>query len=80
MEFAKIAVKLTIDDYLLKIQKRKTAEINEAISEEALKQRETVEDLLRMFDALPDGQSGGFILLPGREEHRTQRKAPVELD
>lgn len=78
VEFVKIIVKNTIDDYLVNIQNRKTAEIDGTLADEVLRQRQTVTELLDLFGAVPDSHSGGFILIP--EHERREDQGVEELD
>ncbi|KAI3000681.1 hypothetical protein CBS147346_6871 [Aspergillus niger] len=49
VEFVKLIIENSIDDYLLNLQTHKTAIITGAMGERALAGRDTIEDLLRMF-------------------------------
>lgn len=74
-------MKSTIDEYLLDIQQRKSIDIKETIGDDVLEQRETVNDLLNLFNAVPDSDTGGFILIPDKRERRTEEDDEViELD
>lgn len=81
VEVVKIIVTGTIDRYLLDIQQRKSEEIKDTIGDEALQQRDTVDNLLKMFGAVPDSQ-GGFVLLPdgGRERRREMEEDEEDED
>ncbi|RMJ24260.1 helicase [Aspergillus sp. HF37] len=86
VEVIKIIVNETVDDYLLRVQDRKSAAIKETIGDEVLAQRETVKDLLEMFGAVSDCDNGGFLLIPERERRRAREEGEegedevVELD
>lgn len=79
VEFVKIVVRGTIDDYLLEVQNRKSVEIDDTIGKEALEQRETIAKLLELFGAVQEGQERGFILMPRRKEQQEEREV-AELD
>jgi hypothetical protein len=79
VEVVKIIVTGTIDRYLLDIQQRKSDEIKDTIGDEALQQRDTVDNLLKMFCVVPDSQ-GGFVLLPDGEKERRHKMEEDEED
>lgn len=67
MEFVKIIIKDSIDEYLLKIQTRKTANISGTMGDEVLKDRDSIIDLLKMFGgAVIEEPAGGIFIQPRR--------------
>ncbi|OJK01489.1 hypothetical protein ASPACDRAFT_26205 [Aspergillus aculeatus ATCC 16872] len=61
VEYKKIIVSETIDDYLLRLQSEKLASIEETIGDEKLKGRDTMAELLNMF-ADVQVENGAFRL------------------
>jgi hypothetical protein len=49
VQIVKVIVQNTIDDYILQLQTKKSADINSTIGEEALQKRDTIVGLHRMF-------------------------------
>ncbi|PWY94320.1 SNF2 family helicase [Aspergillus sclerotioniger CBS 115572] len=62
VQFVKLIVESSIDDYLLDLQTRKTAGITSTMGEDVLKDRDTIEDLLRMFAHVEKDSNGVFHL------------------
>ncbi|KAF7158292.1 hypothetical protein CNMCM5623_003061 [Aspergillus felis] len=60
VEIVKIIVQNTIDDYILQLQTKKSANINSTIGEEALQKRDTIIDLLEMFAEIEMQENGGI--------------------
>ncbi|KAE8143056.1 SNF2 family N-terminal domain-containing protein [Aspergillus pseudotamarii] len=49
VEFVKITIKDSIDEYLLKMQTRKTANLSGTMGDDVLKDRDSIIDLMKMF-------------------------------
>ncbi|OJJ77117.1 hypothetical protein ASPBRDRAFT_112628 [Aspergillus brasiliensis CBS 101740] len=64
VEFVKLIVENSIDDYLLQLQTYKTAVITGTMGEEVLDERDTVEVLLRMFADVEKDSRGVLRLTP----------------
>ncbi|GKZ21238.1 hypothetical protein AbraIFM66951_011629 [Aspergillus brasiliensis] len=64
VEFVKLIVENSIDDYLLQLQTYKTAVITGTLGEEVLDERDTVEVLLRMFADVEKDSRGVLRLTP----------------
>ncbi|PYI15018.1 hypothetical protein BO99DRAFT_393537 [Aspergillus violaceofuscus CBS 115571] len=62
VEYKKIIVGETIDDYLLRLQSEKLASIDQTIGDEKLKSRDTMEELLNMFADVEVDPNGAFRL------------------
>ncbi|PYH97546.1 hypothetical protein BO71DRAFT_447895 [Aspergillus ellipticus CBS 707.79] len=62
VEFVKILVNNSIDEYLHRLQTTKTAEITSIMGEDVLKDRDTVEDLLKMFGHVETDERGAWHL------------------
>ncbi|PYI36731.1 hypothetical protein BP00DRAFT_385567 [Aspergillus indologenus CBS 114.80] len=62
VEYKKIIVSETIDDYLLRLQLEKLASIDQTIGDEKLKSRDTMEELLNMFADVEVDPNGAFRL------------------
>ncbi|PYH77327.1 hypothetical protein BO82DRAFT_423791 [Aspergillus uvarum CBS 121591] len=62
VEYKKIIVSETIDDYLLRLQSEKLASIDQTIGDEKLKSRDTMEELLNMFADVEVDPNGAFRL------------------
>jgi hypothetical protein len=60
VEIVKIIVQNTIDDYILQLQTKKSANINSTIGEEALQKRDKIVDLLKMFAEVEMQENGGI--------------------
>ncbi|GFF45695.1 DNA repair protein RAD5 [Aspergillus udagawae] len=60
VEIVKVIVQNTIDDYILQLQTKKSANINSTIGEEALQKRDTILDLLEMFAEFEVQENGGI--------------------
>jgi SNF2 family DNA or RNA helicase len=60
VEIVKIIVQNTIDDYILQLQTKKSANINSTIGEEALQKRDKIVDLLKMFAEVEMQGNGGI--------------------
>ncbi|KAF4169181.1 hypothetical protein CNMCM6936_009178 [Aspergillus lentulus] len=60
VEIVKIIVQNTIDDYILQLQTKKSANINSTIGEEALQKRDKIIDLLKMFAEVEVQENGGI--------------------
>lgn len=73
-------VENTIDNYLLDMQNRKSVEIKGTIGDEVLKQRETVNNLLKMFRDIIISQGGRFLPIPDGESRHAGEEAVIELD
>ncbi|RHZ74032.1 hypothetical protein CDV55_109135 [Aspergillus turcosus] len=67
VQIVKVIVRNTIDDYILQLQTKKSADINSTIGEEALQKRDTIIDLLEMFAEIEMQDNGGIrVELPGK--------------
>ncbi|RAK99458.1 putative SNF2 family helicase [Aspergillus ibericus CBS 121593] len=73
VQFVKLIVESSIDDYLLDLQTRKTAGISSTMSEDVLKDRDTIETLLRMF-AHVEKDGNGVLHLQATTSSRNVRK------
>ncbi|PKX97366.1 putative SNF2 family helicase [Aspergillus novofumigatus IBT 16806] len=62
VEIVKIIVQNTIDDYILQLQTKKSANINSTIGEEALQKRDKIIDLLKMFAEVEVQENGGIVV------------------
>lgn len=62
VEYKKIIVSETIDDYLLRLQSEKLASIDQTIGDEKLKSRDTMAELLNMFADVEVDPNGAFRL------------------
>jgi hypothetical protein len=60
VEIVKVIVQNTIDDYILQLQMKKSANINSTIGEEVLEKRDTILDLLGMFAEIEMQENGGI--------------------
>ena len=64
----KMIVKDTIDDYLLRLQLKKTAEINSTMDAKVLENHSTVKSLLEMFGAIvKENENGTFSVTRNRK-------------
>lgn len=67
----KMIVEDTIDDYLLKLQLKKTAGINSTMDSKVLENRATVKSLLEMFGAtVEENENGAFIVTRNRKSRK----------
>lgn len=60
VQIVKVIVRNTIDDYILQLQTKKSANIDSTIGEEALQKRDTIVDLLSMFAEVEVQENGGI--------------------
>ncbi|KAJ5091919.1 hypothetical protein NUU61_006789 [Penicillium alfredii] len=72
VEYVKLIIKGAIDEYMLKLQKEKTAKINTVMSQEALNGRDEVKKLLEMFCDLGEKDGGGFWISGNRKLAKSQ--------
>ncbi|RJE26305.1 helicase [Aspergillus sclerotialis] len=79
VQFVKLVIKDTIDEYMLDMQQEKTVEINNTIGDDVLKQRNTIRELMRMFGY---GRKGhGFRVVPdGFEEDSSAEEIDYDSD
>ncbi|EAW17706.1 putative helicase [Aspergillus fischeri NRRL 181] len=78
VEVVKIIVQNTIDDYILQLQTKKSANINSTIGEEALQKRDKIIDLLKMFAEVEMQENGGIRVEIRRKGNKPTKatKAP----
>ncbi|PYI08997.1 SNF2 family helicase [Aspergillus sclerotiicarbonarius CBS 121057] len=74
VQFVKLIVESSIDDYLLDLQTRKSAEIRSTMGEDVLKNRDTIEDLLRVFAHVEKDSNGVFHLQPKTSSRDVKKK------
>ncbi|PKY03745.1 hypothetical protein P168DRAFT_270237 [Aspergillus campestris IBT 28561] len=68
VQCVKMIVEDSIDEYILKIQARKAAEISNTMGLDVLKDRDTVRSLLEMFGAtVEENENGAFIVTRNRK-------------
>ncbi|KAE8354396.1 SNF2 family N-terminal domain-containing protein [Aspergillus coremiiformis] len=70
VEFVKIIVKNSIDEYLLKMQTRKTVDITSAMGDDILKDRNSIIELLTMFGGTVHEDEAGMIFVERIRQHR----------
>ncbi|GAQ09582.1 hypothetical protein ALT_6903 [Aspergillus lentulus] len=73
VEIVKIIVQNTIDDYILQLQTKKSANINSTIGEEELQKRDTIIDLLKMFAEVEVQENGGIRVEVRRKGEQADR-------
>ena len=73
MQYVKLIVESSIDDYLLDLQTRKTAGISSTMGEDVLKDRDTIEDLLQMFAHVEKDANGVLYLQPKTSSRDVQK-------
>ncbi|OJJ50829.1 hypothetical protein ASPZODRAFT_21345 [Penicilliopsis zonata CBS 506.65] len=64
VEFVKLIAAETIDQYMLTLQTSKSAAIENTMGNDALRERSTVFDLVRMFATVRESESGTFTIVP----------------
>ncbi|KAL4784180.1 SNF2 family N-terminal domain-containing protein [Aspergillus varians] len=70
VECVKMIVKGTIDDYMLDLQIKKTEDIKSTMGNDALKKRDTVVTLLKLFADVDEDGSGRLYVKPKRGRNR----------